>query len=239
MSLETPLTHLIFDLDDTLYAPNLGVVQRVNARIDLFIREHLGLVGPDVDTLRERYRLDHGTTLHGLMLHHSIEPDFYLAEVHAIELDDVLAPDPALRTMLARLPYENVVFTNGSASHAERVLHRLTIRECFGAIFSLDRVGYVPKPRPEAFQTVLGALDIDAKHCMFIDDYPQNLDTARALGMRTVLVRPATGDGRSHDDPGGHRDAHRDGYRHDHPHDHPTIASIHQIADLLADPLAS
>ncbi len=214
MSRENPLTHLIFDLDDTLYAPNLGVVQRVNARIDLFIREHLGLVGADVDTLRERYRLEHGTTLHGLMLHHRIEPDVYLADVHAIELDDVLAPDPRLNAILARLPYENIVFTNGSAAHAERVLDRLAIRERFAGVFSLDRVGYVPKPRPEAFQTVLDALGIEAEHCMFIDDHPDNLDTARALGMRTVLVRPTP--------------------RDDQAHDHPTIASVHQVADLLA-----
>ena len=228
MSRETPLTHLIFDLDDTLYAPHLGVVQRVNARIDLFIREHLGLVGPEVDTLRERYRLDHGTTLHGLMLHHSIEPDVYLAEVHAIELDDVLEPDPGLRATLTRLPYENVVFTNGSAAHAERVLHRLAIHDCFATIFSLDRVGYVPKPRPEAFRTVLDRLDIEAKHCMFIDDYPQNLDTARALGMRTVLVRPTAEDRPGHEQ-----------RPHDHLNGHPTIASVHQITDLLPDQLAA
>lgn len=210
MSSISSLTHLIFDLDNTLYAPHLGVVQRVNARIDLFIREHLGLVGADVDTLRERYRREHGTTLHGLMLHHRIEPDVYLAAVHAIELDDVLAPDPMLRAMLNRLPYEKIVFTNGSAAHAARVLHRLAIRECFATVFSLDSIDYVPKPRPAAFRTVLDALGTEAEQCMFIDDDPKNLATAHALGMRTVLVGPATG------------------------HDHSAVASVHDVAGLLA-----
>jgi putative hydrolase of the HAD superfamily len=111
-----PPTHLIFDLDNTLYAPDLGVVERVNEAITRYMRERLRLAPDAVDILRERYRRDHGTTLHGLMRHHQVEPDDYLAAVHAIEIDDVLVPDPALRVMLTALPHPKVIFTNASAS---------------------------------------------------------------------------------------------------------------------------
>lgn len=206
-----PPTHLIFDLDNTLYPPDLGVVERVNEGINRYLRERLRLAPDAVDILRERYRRDHGTTLHGLMRHHQVEPDDYLAAVHAIDIDDVLAPDPALRAMLTDLPHPKVIFTNASAAHAERVLHRLDVRSCFDAIFSLDRVSYVPKPQPAAFHTVLTALGNAPEDCMFIDDDPRNLATARTLGMQTVLVGPA---------------------RDDAPH--PTVASVLDLTGLLA-----
>ena len=38
-----PLTHLIFDLDNTLYPPSRGVVERVDARINQFMIDRLGL----------------------------------------------------------------------------------------------------------------------------------------------------------------------------------------------------
>jgi putative hydrolase of the HAD superfamily len=189
-------SHLIFDVDNTLYPRTRGVVQRVDARINLFMKERLGLDADTVDVLRERYRREHGTTLHGLMLHHQIEPDDYLEAVHAIELDDVLEPDRPLQEMLARLPHRKLVFTNGSAAHAERVLARLGVRSYFTEIFSLERVAYVPKPRADGFRAVLAAIAAAAEACVFIDDDPKNVRTARALGMRTVLVGDsADGDG--------------------------------------------
>jgi putative hydrolase of the HAD superfamily len=188
-------THLIFDLDNTLYPPACGVVARVDVRINGFMRERLGIDPVAVDELRERYRRAYGTTLHGLMRHHAVEPDDYLEAVHAIALDDVLAPDRDLAAMLAALPHRKTVFTNGSGSHAERVLARLGVRLHFGDVFGLERVAYVPKPQAAGFRTVLDALAAPAGDCVFIDDDLRNLATARRLGMSTVLVRaPAPDD---------------------------------------------
>jgi putative hydrolase of the HAD superfamily len=183
-----PFTHLIFDLDNTLYPPSRGVVERVDARITQFLVDRLGLARDEASALRARYRDAHGTTLNGLLLHHEVEPDEYLDCVHAIDVGDLLTPDPALATMLAALPQEKVVFTNGSRTHAERVLACLGVQQHFAAIFSLERVAYVPKPERAAFESVLAALGAAAAECLFIDDRPDNCATARALGMRTVLV---------------------------------------------------
>ena len=190
-----PLTHLIFDLDNTLYPPSRGVVERVDARITQFMVDRLGLAVDDASALRARYRDAHGTTLNGLMLHHEVPPDEYLACVHEIAVDELLAPDPALAAMLAGLPHEKVVFTNGSLTHAERVLACLDVRAHFAAVFSLEHVAYVPKPERAAFEAVLTALGAAAADCLFIDDRADNCATARALGMRTVVVGAADGDG--------------------------------------------
>jgi len=182
--------HLIFDLDNTLYPPTLGVVERVDALINGFMIDRLGMTPEAANATRARYREEHGTTLSGLMLHHHVVADEYLAHVHAIEIEDLVQPDAALLAMLDGLPQRKVVFTNGSACHAERVLGRLGVRHCFAEVFSLERVDYVPKPLRAAFESVLGALGAPAAHCLVIDDQLDNLRTARALGMRTVLVDP-------------------------------------------------
>jgi putative hydrolase of the HAD superfamily len=182
------LSHLVFDLDNTLYAPTCGVVERVHDAITAFMVERLDMTAADADALRARYREELGTTLNGLMRHHAVAPDEYLEYVHAIDVETLLARDAALRTMLDALPHAKIVFTNGSANHAERVLACLGVRECFEEIYSLERVDYVPKPEPAAFASLLRALDVAAPRCLVIDDRADNLRTAAALGMRTVLV---------------------------------------------------
>ena len=193
-----PLTHVIFDLDNTLYPPSRGVVERVDGRINRFMIERLGFA-PDVAAeLRARYRDQHGTTLNGLMLHHEVQPDDYLDDVHTIAVEELLEADPALDAMLATIPQRKVVFTNGSAAHAERVLACLGVRAHFADVFSLECVAYVPKPARAAFETVLARLEVAASACVFLDDRADNLATARELGMRTILV----GDGARADEDG-------------------------------------
>jgi putative hydrolase of the HAD superfamily len=183
-----PPTHAIFDLDNTLYPPTTGVVDRVDELINRFVMERLALDLDGANALRARYYADYGTTLNGLMRHHGIDPDDYLAAVHALDIETLLEPDPALREMLLGLDYVRVVFTNGSARHAARVLDRLGVRDCFAEVFSLERVDYVPKPMAAAFGAVLAAIGVPAGRCLLVDDRPANVSAARRLGMTTVLV---------------------------------------------------
>ncbi len=181
-------THVIFDLDNTLYAPDRGVVERVDVLITRFVRERLGLDDAAANALRARYYADYGTTLAGLMRHHDVLPDEYLAAVHAVDIEALLEPDPALRAMLLGLQYTRVVFTNGSALHAARVLGRLGVTDCFPEVFGLERVAYVPKPSAAAFHTVLATLGAPAADCVFVDDRVDSVQAAAGLGMTTVLV---------------------------------------------------
>ena len=181
-------THLIFDLDNTLYPPSRGVVERVDDRINRFMIERLGMPLEVAATLRARYRDAYGTTLNGLMRHHAVEPDDYLAAVHEIAVEELLVPDAELHSMLSLLPHRKVIFTNGSSAHADRVLACLAVREHFHDVFSLERVSYVPKPERAAFEALLATLEVGTPSCLFLDDRSDNLATAHALGMRTVLV---------------------------------------------------
>lgn len=179
---------LFFDLDDTLYPRAAGVVPRVDRRINRFLEERVRIPAGSVDETRRRYWREHGTTLRGLMLHHAVDPDEYLAFVHDVDLDDVLTPDAALAALLETLPGVKAVFTNGSRRHAERVLARLGISAAFVAVYALEDLDYVPKPFPTAYETVLRLAGVEAAAATLLDDNPLNLPPAKAIGMRTIGV---------------------------------------------------
>jgi putative hydrolase of the HAD superfamily len=164
------------------------VVERVDALINRYLTERLGIDPGEVDGIRRRLWSDYGTTLHGLMHRHGIDPADYLAFVHAIELADALPADPALAAMLARLPLLKVAVTNGSEAHARAVLERLGVRDLFFRVYGLERLAFVPKPYVQAYHLVLFDLHAHGRDCILVEDRAVNLRAARQLGMRTVYV---------------------------------------------------
>lgn len=179
---------LLFDLDNTLYPPERELFALIDVRINRFMREQVGIPADRVDGLRRDYWQAYGVTLQGLIRHHGVDPEDYLHYVHDVDVAARLAPDPALRAMLAALPQRKAVFTNGSTCHADRVLAALGVADQFEAVFDIRIADYLPKPRPEPYQAVLAALGAAPERCMMIEDSRDNLRTAKALGMTTVLV---------------------------------------------------
>lgn len=177
---------LLLDLDETLYAPETGVLTRIDARGDTYLREVLGVPGEHVHSTRRSLRDAHGTTLRGLTLRHRVDPAHYVRFVHDCDLSDLLAPDPALRALLARLPERKVVFTNAPRSHARNVLRLLAVEDAFEQVIALEDLRYLPKPDPSAYAEALSRVQAPARSCCFVDDTRANLVPARALGMRTV-----------------------------------------------------
>ena len=208
---------LLLDVDNTLYPPHCGVIERVDALINRYLVERLGFDAAEVDGVRRALWSDYGTTLHGLMHRRGIDPDDYLGFVHAIDLADVLAADPALDAMLRRIPLLKVAVTNGSAAHARAVLERLGVRDLFFRVYGLERLAFLPKPYVHAYHLVLADLHARGTDCVLVEDRAANLRAARQLGMRTVHV--ADGQTRSPD-----ADVH--------------IGSIHQLEAALARLLA-
>jgi len=177
---------LLFDLDETLYPPERGVLQRVDARINAYLQHHVGIPRHQVDEVRSALRRAHGTTLRGLVLRHTVNQDEYLRFVHDCDLSDLLAPDPGLRDLLGRLPPRKVVFTNAPRAHARQVLQLLEIEEAFHDVVALEDLAYLPKPDPAAYAELLSRIGVPARACCLVDDSRANLLPASALGMRTV-----------------------------------------------------
>lgn len=179
---------ILFDLDDTLYPPQAGVMDQIRTLMLRYIRSRLGLSLEEADALRRRYFQTYGTTMRGLQVEHQIDADEYLRWVHDIPLHEYLKPNPHLDAVLSSIPQEKVIFTNASREHAEHVLENLGIRHHFQRIVDVRDMAYQSKPQPAAYRLICELLDARPQECVLVEDNIRNLHPAKALGMVTVLV---------------------------------------------------
>ena len=188
----TDLTHIetwLFDLDNTLYPAETGFMKLIEGRMTDFMEKVTGLPRDEARAIQKKYYHAHGTTLAGLIAHHDIDPEDFLTEVHDVSLDR-LTPDVKMAEALMRLPGRRLVFTNGSAAHAERVLERLQIAHAFEDIFHISAADYIPKPSPLTFEKMMARHGVSAAGSAFFEDSQVNLAPAAELGMTTILVGP-------------------------------------------------
>lgn len=177
----------IFDLDNTLYPARANLFAQIDARIGAFIAARFGIDPDAARRLQKRYFHEKGTTLAGLIADHGVDPHEYLGYVHDVEMD-ALDHDAPLVAAIARLPGRKLVFTNGDAPYARRVLGRLGLGEAFEAIHDIHATNYVPKPEPEVYRGLCDAHDLDPAASLFVEDMARNLAPAKAIGMTTVWV---------------------------------------------------
>lgn len=178
----------IFDLDNTLYPPTSHLFDQIDRRITETIGKILGLPRDQAYVVQKDYYHRYGTSLRGLMAEHGVDPEVYLAAVHDIDYS-VLTPDPELKAGLAGLPGRRIVYTNGTTSHAERVLERLGVTDQFSAIFDIRDGDFWPKPHPVSYDTLIAREGIAPARAAFVEDSLKNLLPAAERGMRTVWLR--------------------------------------------------
>lgn len=177
----------IFDLDNTLYPASANLFALIDARIGQYVQRLLGLDPAEAHRVQKGYFHAHGTTLAGLMAEHGTDPHHYLADVHDVDMS-VLEVSEALVEALARLPGRKLVFTNGDAPYAMKVLDRLGLGATFEAIHDVHATQYRPKPDPLAYQGLCEAYDLDPAQSLFVEDMARNLRPAKAIGMTTVWI---------------------------------------------------
>lgn len=182
------IRHILFDLDDTLYPSNGGLMQEISRRMNEFMVTQLDIPEPDVTRVRQEYWERYGTTLRGLYIERHIDAQAFLDFVHDIRVQEYLQPDRQLDDMLAQLTLQKHIFTNAPAGHARRVLEALGVSRHFERIFDINFIHYESKPAAAAYPPVLEALGARADECLMVDDSARNLAPAHALGMRTVFV---------------------------------------------------
>jgi putative hydrolase of the HAD superfamily len=179
----------LFDLDNTLYPPETELMTLVEGRMTDFMQARTGLPRDEARAIQKSFYHEHGTTLAGLMANYDIDPEDFLTQVHDVSLDRLPA-DPALRSAIASLPGRRLVFTNGSADHAQRVLEKLALADLFEDVFHIASADYIPKPAPQTFDKMARTFSLSPEATCFFEDSEKNLKPAAAIGMTTVLVGP-------------------------------------------------
>ncbi|MFN0262305.1 pyrimidine 5'-nucleotidase [Tepidamorphus sp. 3E244] len=177
----------VFDLDNTLYPPRSNLFAQIDQRMGAFIADLLNVAPQEARRIQKDYYRVHGTTLHGLMAEHDVDPHTFLDFVHDIDHSPI-EPDPALGAILGELPGRKFVLTNGSVAHAGAVMARLGIAEHFEDVFDIIAAEFKPKPRREPYDMFLALHGIEPKRAAMFEDLPRNLSVPKELGMATVLV---------------------------------------------------
>ncbi len=124
------------------------------------------------------------------MREHGVDPGPYLTDVHDIDFT-VLPVDPELATAIANLPGRRIVYTNGGADYAAKVLEARGLTGLFDAIYGIEHAGFLPKPERGAFDAVFGLDGLDP------EPRPRCSRMTRATcaspmtsGLKTVHVAP-------------------------------------------------
>lgn len=184
------LSHIrnwIFDLDNTLYPASAGLFNHIDERMGSFVADLIGCETTEAQAIQKAYFFEHGTTLAGLMAEHDVDPHAFLHYVHDIDMS-ALQANVALADAIARLPGRKLVFTNGDAPYALKVLERLGLQDSFEAIHDIHAVGYQCKPMAAAYASLCDTHGIDPRTSLFVEDMARNLAPAKAIGMTTVWV---------------------------------------------------
>ncbi|RME43640.1 MAG: pyrimidine 5'-nucleotidase [Chloroflexi bacterium] len=186
---------ILFDVDNTLYPREAGLWRHIDERILAYTSRVLNLPPEQAREVQKYYWQTYGTTIAGLMAEHGVDPEPYLAYVHDIDVGRYLKPNPLLADILRALPHRKAAFTNATSEHAHNILSALGLRQYFEHLIGIAEVGYVSKPHPLAYERCLAILGVAPERCLFIEDSAKNLYPARELGIGTVLVGSADGEG--------------------------------------------
>lgn len=95
--------------------------------------------------------------------------------------------DLALLDVLRQLrPFYRIGMISNAWPDARRMLEeKLRISSYFDAVITSAEVGYA-KPHPHIYRHALHVLDMAPEQATFVDDFTENIEAARALGMRAI-----------------------------------------------------
>jgi putative hydrolase of the HAD superfamily len=179
----------MIDLDNCIYPYDNGLYQHINERMNHYMMKKLKMDPRKVNQVRTHFIEQYGNTLLGLILHHQVEAEDFLREVHDFPLDNFIKRDPSLIHFIEQdISTPFYVFTNAPCFYAQRVLEILNIAHRVKKIYDIHFVSYKGKPHVSAFQKVLTHAELKASNTYFVDDMKENIATAKQLGFHTIHI---------------------------------------------------
>ena len=178
-------THWFFDLDNTLYSANSGIFDQIHKKMGEFISKNLKISLKEAKFLQKKYFIENGTTLHGLMVNHNINPKEFLSYVHDIDFS-IVKPDKELNDLIKKIEGRKIIFTNADIAYVKKILTNLNLNNIFDDIFDIERMNFLPKPNLKTYEKLISTYNV--KKGILFDDIPQNLFPASDLGLKTVQV---------------------------------------------------
>jgi putative hydrolase of the HAD superfamily len=143
--------------------------------------------------VRLDYWKRYGATLLGLVKHHQVREQDFLHEAHRFEnLSDMIRAERGLGRLLRRLPGRKILLTNAPRRYSHEVLRHLGLHRHFAKHIPIELMRVHrqlrPKPSKPMLRKLIARERMPAGRCILVEDTPENLRSAKALGMRTAWV---------------------------------------------------
>ena len=187
------IRHLLFDLDNTLYASTAAMDTGITFRMLSCVAEYFHITYDQAVQLRAQKLPGYSTTLEWLRHEGLSDTERYFAEVHPDNEADELPPDPTLRALLASVDLPKSILTNAPREHADRVLSKLNIADLFDSICDIRDCDLNGKPYPSAYRKALSMCGGSVEDTLFFDDQYKYTDGYTALGGTAVIVGDKNG----------------------------------------------
>lgn len=188
----------LFDLDNTLHNASHAIFPAITANMNAYLADVLRASGAPagdaaVRTLRTGYLKRYGATLLGMVKHHAVPADHFLARTHAMDdLAAMIRAERGLGPLLRRLPGRKILLTNAPKRYSGDVLRHLGLQRHFSRHIAVEamRVHRQLRPKPSALmlRQLMRRQRLAARRCILVEDTLANLKSAKRLGIRTAWI---------------------------------------------------
>ena len=186
-------THLLFDMDNTLYPASSAMDKGITRRMLECVADFFHCNLEKAAELRAERIVHYSTTLEWLRTEGLSDVEGFLAHVHPVNEADELPPQPGLREFLISLDMPMSILTNAPHEHADTVLGKLGIADLFEAVTDIRDADFYGKPYPASYMAALKKVGATLENTLFLDDMQKYTDGWVALGGTAVLIGDENG----------------------------------------------
>lgn len=208
----SPITTLIFDVDDTLYDVGTGfTAHRQEISPKLMVEKYKFSSEEAAMKVKNEYFSKYHATAKALKV--AQEEGKFPEDAPQVQTEDIATywaenldysmlgpPKKELFEQLSKCKCTLVAFSNGPRKYVKRALEKMELFDLFGEerLYAVDDVMPHCKPEREAFEKIFKNIGNPAPEtCVMVEDSMKNVRRAKELGMKTVLIRGSTETGRA------------------------------------------
>ncbi len=187
------ITHLLFDLDNTLYPSSSSMDAGISNRMFDCVCDFFNCDLETAKKLKAKNIVNYSTTLEWLRAEGLTDVEGFLAKVHPENEADELQSQIGLREFLLSLDYPKSILTNAPHEHADRVLEKLGITDLFDTVTDIRDADFYGKPYAASYQAALKKIGANIENTLFLDDMQKYTDGWCALGGTAILIGEKNG----------------------------------------------
>jgi len=183
----------LFDLDNTLHHASHTIFPQINRLMTAYVARVLGTDEATASQVRVDYWRRYGATILGMVRHHGVDPDDFLAQAHHFDdLRAMVRAERGLAQLLRALPGRKILLTNAPVAYAREVLRHIGLKRAFSREIAVEHMWVHrrlrPKPDPLMLRRLLARERIAPSRAILVEDTLSHLKRYRRLGIRTVWV---------------------------------------------------